>query len=134
MPKTTLLFMSKLLIVDDSKDLLEAMELILAQKGYVVKTLPDSKNINDQIEAFTPDLLILDIFLAGRDGRDICKELRNIIENKYLCIIIFSASPKALEDYKSYGADDFLEKPFGIDNLIEKIEKVLSSCKAKAEN
>ena len=126
--------MSKLLIVDDSTDLLEAMDLILAQKGYVVKTLRDSKNVNDQIEAFNPDLLILDIFLAGRDGRDICKELRKIIENKYLCIIIFSASPKALEDYQSYGADDFLEKPFGINNLIEKIEKVLNSCKAKAEN
>ncbi len=125
--------MSKLLIVDDSTDLLDAMELILAQKGYIVKTLPESKNIYDEIDGFNPDLLILDIFLGGKDGRDICKELRKIIENKYLCIIIFSASPKALEDYRAYGADDFLEKPFGINNLIEKIENVLSARKEKSE-
>jgi len=123
--------MSKLLIVDDSTDLLDAMELILMQKGYIIKTLPGNTNIFKEINAFNPDLLILDIFLAGKDGREICKELRKIVENKYLCIIMFSASPKALEDYRSYGADDCLEKPFGINNLIEKIEHVLSNCGKK---
>ena len=42
---------------------------------------------------------------------------------------MFSASPKALEDYGAYGADGCIEKPFGINNLVEKIESVLSSCK-----
>ena len=123
--------MSKLLVVDDSTDLLDAMELILEQKGYTVKTLPGNTNIFKEITDFSPDLLILDIFLAGTDGRDICRELRKIVENKYLSIIMFSASPKALEDYQSYGADDYLEKPFGINNLIEKIEHVLSSSREK---
>jgi DNA-binding response OmpR family regulator len=121
--------MSKLLIVDDSTDLLEAMELILSQKGYIVKTLQRSNDIYNEINGFNPDLLLLDIFLAGKDGRDICKELRRINENKYLCIIMFSASLKALEDYKSYGADDFLEKPFGINTLVEKIEQALNAGK-----
>jgi len=126
--------MSKLLIVDDSTDLLDAMELILAQKGYTIKTLPGNTNIFKEITDFSPDLLILDIFLAGKDGREICKELRKIVEKKYLSIIMFSASPKALEDYKSYGADDYLEKPFGINNLIEKIEYVLSSARQNMAN
>jgi DNA-binding response OmpR family regulator len=126
--------MSKLLIVDDSADLLEAMELILEQKGYTVKTLAGSNNIFTELDAFEPDLLILDIFLAGYDGRQICKELRKILQNKYLCIIMFSASPKALEDYKSYGADDCLEKPFGINNLVDKIESVLARCNVKSNN
>jgi len=126
--------MSKLLIVDDSTDLLEAMEIILIQKGYIVKTLSKGHNIYKEIEDFNPDLLILDIFLAGKDGREMCKELRKTIGNKYLCIIIFSASPKALEDYGSFGADDYLEKPFGINNLVEKIESVLNSCKEKSEH
>lgn len=126
--------MSKLLIVDDSTDLLEAMDLILTQKGYTVKTLPTLNSLNATIEDFNPDLVILDIFLGGKDGREICKDLRNIVENKYLCIIIFSASPKALENFQSYGADDCLEKPFGINNLIEKIEFVLNRCREKQEN
>lgn len=123
--------MNKLLVVDDSTDLLEAMEIILTQKGYVVKTLQDCNSISNEISNFNPDLLILDIFLAGKDGREMCKELRKSIVNKYLCIIIFSASPKALENYASFGADDSLEKPFGINNLIEKIESVLNNCKEK---
>ncbi|HWH63434.1 MAG TPA: response regulator [Ginsengibacter sp.] len=130
-PKNANEFMSKLLIVDDSTDLLEAMELILLQKGYEVKTLPEYDSIYKEINNFNPDLLILDIFLAGRDGRDICEELRKTIADKYLCIIMFSASAKALENYKSYGADDYLEKPFGINNLVEKIESVLEACKDK---
>lgn len=126
--------MNKLLIVDDSTDLLEAMEIILVQKGYSVKILPGSNNINKEIAAFNPDLLIIDIFLSGTDGREVCKELRTAIVNKYLGIIIFSASPKALENYKSFGADDYLEKPFGINNLVEKIESVLNNCKEKSAN
>lgn len=126
--------MNKLLIVDDSTDLLEAMEIILTQKRYVVKTLSDSNSILKEINDFNPDLLILDIFLAGKDGREMCMELRKSISNKYLCIIIFSASLKALENYASYGADDFLEKPFGINNLVEKIESVLHNCKEKYVN
>ena len=130
-PKNANQFMSKLLIVDDSTDLLEAMELILLQQGYEVKTLPDYNDIYKEISAFNPDLLILDIFLSGRDGRDICEELRKTVADKYLCIIIFSASPKALENYESYGADDYLEKPFGINILVKKIESVLEACKDK---
>ncbi|HSQ44410.1 MAG TPA: response regulator [Ginsengibacter sp.] len=123
--------MNKLLVVDDSNDLLEAMEIILSQKGYLVKTLQDCNFIFKEISDFNPDLLILDIFLAGKDGREMCKELRKSIANKYLCIIIFSASPKALENYASFGADDYLEKPFGINNLVEKIESVLNNCREK---
>ena len=123
--------MSKLLIVDDSTDLLDAMELILAQKGFEVKTLAGGSHIFEEIANYDPDLLILDIFLAGRDGREICKELRRSIEQRYLSIIMFSASPKALEDYRSYGADDYLEKPFGINYLIDKIHHVLNNRKEK---
>lgn len=124
--------MKKLLIVDDSTDLLDAMEIILLQKGYAVKTLSGWDNIYKEVIDFDPDLVILDIFLAGKDGREICKELRNSIVSKYLCIMVFSASPKALENYKTFGADGYLEKPFGINSLIEKIETVLSSCKVKS--
>ena len=121
--------MSKLLIVDDSTYLLEAMEIILLQRGYTVKTLSGWNNIFKEINVFDPDLVILDIFLAGRDGRELCKELRKRNVIKYICVLMFSASSKALEDFGAYGADGYLEKPFGINNLVEKIESVLSSCK-----
>ncbi len=125
--------MSKLLIVDDSDALLEVMTNILERNGYVVRTLGRAKDVYKAIDEFKPDLLILDIFLAGEDGREICKELRKKPETKDLCVLVFSASPKNLENYKEYDADDVIEKPFDISLLMEKIEKVLQSCKHNEE-
>ena len=123
--------MSKLLIVDDSAALLEVMKNILERNGYIVKTLNNTAGIFNEIREFQPDLLILDIYLAGEDGREICKALKKNDETKHVCILVFSASPKTLEDYKSYYADDFIEKPFDITNLVEKIKSVLDYCKDK---
>ena len=123
--------MSKLLIVDDSVALLEVMKNILERNEYTVKTLNSATNIYKEISEFQPDLLILDIYLAGEDGREICKAIRKNVETRHVCILVFSASPKTLEDYKSYYADDFIEKPFDITNLVEKIKLVLDYCKNK---
>jgi len=122
---------SKLLIVDDSVALLEVMKSILERNGYTVKTLNRTPDIYQVINEFQPDLLILDIYLAGEDGREICKEIRKNAETQHVCILVFSASPKTLEDYRNYCADDFIEKPFDITILVEKIKSVLNNCKGK---
>ena len=131
-PNATTPAMSKLLIVDDSVALLDVMKNILERNGYKVKTLNKSPGIYKEISEFHPDLLILDIYLAGEDGREICKEIRKNVETKDMCILVFSASPKTLENYKTYYADDFIEKPFDITHLMEKIKSVLGYCKEKA--
>ena len=124
--------MSKLLIVDDSTALLEVMKNILERSDYTVRTLNRADDIYNEISDFKPDLVILDIYLAGLDGREICRQLRKKPETSNLCILVFSASPKTLEDYDSYNADDFIEKPFDITILVEKIKSVLDYCKDKA--
>jgi DNA-binding response OmpR family regulator len=117
--------MTKLLIVDDSLDLLEALKIFLEKKGYCVHTLADHHQIFDEIKKVNPDLLLLDIFLSGEDGRDICKKLREHVEIKNMCIMMFSASPEALKNYKIYGADGYIEKPFNLSDLIKKIDAAL---------
>jgi DNA-binding response OmpR family regulator len=121
--------MSKILIVDDSRDILEAMEYFLTEKGYEVKSISTADELLPAIHSFLPDLIILDIFLHGEDGREICKKLRSSIETKYLCILLFSASGKDVKKYKEYGADGYLEKPFGLNDLIKRIESTLQQCK-----
>jgi DNA-binding response OmpR family regulator len=123
--------MSKLLIVDDSSALLEVMKNILERNEHSVKTLNRADDIFSEISSFKPDLLILDVYLAGEDGREICRKLKTSEPTKHLCILVFSASPKTLEDYDSYHADDFIEKPFDISILVEKIRSVLDHCRDK---
>jgi DNA-binding response OmpR family regulator len=120
--------MSKILIVDDSTDILDAMQYFLEEKGYAVKCISKGDELLPAIYSFLPDLIILDIFLHGEDGRDICRKLRSSVATKYLCILLFSASGKDVRDYKEYGADGFLEKPFGLNQLIETVEATLRHC------
>ena len=116
---------TKILIVDDSKDILEGMRMFLELKKYTVQTLINAKNIYGEIAEFNPDILILDIYLSGIDGRELCKELKESKETNHLKIILFSAATNALEDFQSYGADACLEKPFGLEEISNKIEAVL---------
>ena len=121
--------MSKIVIVDDSIDLLEVLKYFLEEKGYEIEILTDTNALVPVIRSFSPDLILLDIFLQGEDGREICKDLRKHEETKYLCVLLFSASSKALTDYKEHGADGYLEKPFGLNEIIEKITATLDTCK-----
>lgn len=121
--------MSKIVIVDDSIDLLDVLRFFLEQRGYEVETASTEKDLASLIRSFSPDLIILDIYLQGEDGREICKNLRKQIDTKYLCILLFSASTKKLANYKEYGADGYIEKPFGLNEVIDKIESVLETCK-----
>jgi DNA-binding response OmpR family regulator len=121
--------MSKIVIVDDSRDLLEVLKYFLEEKGYEVETATKQKDLIPLINSFSPDVLLLDIYLQAEDGRDICKELRKNEETKYLCILMFSASAKALANYKEYGADGYIEKPFGLNEIVDKIESTIETCK-----
>ncbi len=121
--------MSKIVVVDDSMDLLEVLKFFLEEKGYEVETVTKKQDLISIIKSFSPDLIILDIYLQGEDGREICKDLRSYEETKYLCILMFSASTKALINYKEYGADGYIEKPFGLNEIVNKIESTLETCK-----
>jgi DNA-binding response OmpR family regulator len=123
--------MGKLLIMDDSADLLNALKYILEHIGHTVKTLLNADDIYREISEFQPDLLILDIFVDGKDGREICKELRKSVENKDLPVLVFSSYTKTLEDYKSYYADDYIEKPFELKSLVEKITLVMNGVRSR---
>ncbi len=117
--------MKKLLIVDDSAVLLEIMKSLLEGLGYAVRTLPGADKLYETIMQYRPHLLILDILLGTDDGRDICRKLRKDVSTRDMSVLVFSASPKYLENYRRYGANDYMEKPFDIKELVEKIRFLL---------
>lgn len=114
--------MLKVLILDDDLDILDATGLLLSSKNYDVLTASNSEDFFTRLIEFHPDIVIIDILLQGNDGRQVSQKLRQDPANKYLCILVFSASPTMMHDFKSYGIDACLEKPFDIKNLVEKIE------------
>ena len=115
----------KIFIVDDEPDILEFLQVILEEEGYMVVTAVKSDYLENLHNGGLPHLILLDMLLSGKDGREIVKHLKSQEETKHIPVIMFSAHPSAEETALSAGADDFLAKPFDIDVLLAKITRFL---------
>ena len=115
----------KILVVDDDPDILIAIQAMLEDEGYVVE-ITEKGEYAEQLQAANyPDLILLDMLLSGKDGREITRLLKNQLDTKHIPIIMLSAHPGAFKETLAAGADDFLAKPFDIDMLLAKVEHYL---------
>jgi DNA-binding response OmpR family regulator len=114
----------KILVVDDDQDIREIIIFILEAEGYQVSGLDNGNAVIDAIERSRPDMLLLDVQLGDRDGRDICRELKEQVLTQNIPIMIISATHgwESLNE-KRCGADDFLAKPFDVSELIEHVKR-----------
>ncbi|MFT3680760.1 MAG: response regulator [Ferruginibacter sp.] len=117
--------MSKILVVDDSSDLLELFAFIFQTKGFEVKTAASRAKLEQELFSFNPDLILLDVKLQFDMGNKICREIKDDPASAHIPVILISANRELLQDYKDYKADDFIEKPFEMDQLIATITKYL---------
>ena len=115
----------RLLIVDDDSDILEFLQVILEEEGYEVVTSDKGDYLEQLHNGGLPHLILVDVLLSGKDGREIVKYLKSQEETKHIPIIMFSAHPSAEETARQAEADDFLAKPFDIDVLLAKIAHFL---------
>jgi DNA-binding response OmpR family regulator len=118
--------MQKILIIDDDPDVLTVLQLLLKKKGYDVGTATKEDEAYKQIDAFMPNLIVLDVLLSGVDGRQICKKIKTSEKRKHIPVIMFSAHPGAQKNMENFGADDFLPKPFQSEKILERIEAQLT--------
>jgi DNA-binding response OmpR family regulator len=114
----------KILIADDDPGILDAIGIMLEFEGYEVKCTPNCDSLLTMENEF-PDLLLLDIWMSGTDGRDVCKQLKRNRNTSKIPIVLISASKDIERSALEAGADAFLAKPFEMDDLLEKIEKYI---------
>jgi DNA-binding response OmpR family regulator len=118
----------KILIADDDRDILNIIGLILEEEGFEVELLQTGNEVFEHISSFQPNLIILDVMLGNMDGREICNSIKTTKDTRHIPIIMISATHNMAESIKkSCKPDDFLEKPFDIINLINKVELKLSA-------
>jgi len=116
--------MAKIIIVDDYVDLQDFFTSLLEFNGFEVKSAGSATELNTLLNSFIPDLILLDVMLGTESGREICKGLKE--KHKEISIILISANPRSLDNYKECGADDIIEKPFTITIVLDKINKLLA--------
>jgi DNA-binding response OmpR family regulator len=119
--------MPSIFVIDDDKDLLQVIKSLLMKKGFNVWTFMHWNIAKNAMKFFEPQLILLDVFLSGIDGLDICQKLKASAYTRHIPILMFSAFPKIAEiAIDDYGADDFIAKPFEVGDLIKKVHSVLS--------
>lgn len=108
--------MKKILVVEDDADILDIVQQILVSHGFDVQTHSTGLGVPDIVMHYHPNLILLDIRLPGKLGTEVCRELKQIDTN--LPILLFSAHADQGEALAICDADGFIQKPFGIKNLI----------------
>jgi DNA-binding response OmpR family regulator len=113
-----------IVIADDDPAILDAMKMILELYDFKVETVEDGR-VLPKLMSLRPKLLFLDICMSGVDGGEICKTLKTIDATKDIPVVMISASCDLIKTVKQVGADDYLAKPFEVQDLLSKVNKYL---------
>lgn len=113
--------MKRVLIVDDNSDILWVVETILKRYGFEVMSTLKGEEVMDKTEEYNPQLILLDVFLSGIDGIEVCNNLKANPSTKDIPVIMFSAHTNFHDIMKFCKADDFVSKPFDSNELVKKI-------------
>lgn len=114
-----------ILIADDDKAIVDSITAILDHSGYEVLKVLDGTSVLQAVKAL-PDLILLDIQMPGHDGQTVCRQLKRQASTKDIPIIMISASMDVRNKAAQSGADDYLEKPFDMDTLQQKVFNLLN--------
>lgn len=115
--------MKKILIFDDDKSILEVFTIIFAENGYEVEISETSHNIIERVEAFKPNLILMDNWIPEIGGIEALKLLRNHKDYSTIPVIYISANSDIISLAKKATADDYIAKPFDLTELETKVER-----------
>jgi two-component system response regulator BaeR len=116
--------MSTILIVEDEPKLAALMADYLKASGFEAHCIADGLEVVPWVRAHSPDLILLDLMLPGRDGLEICRELRHFSE---VPVIIVTAKVEEIDRLVGLevGADDYVCKPFSVRELVARVKAIL---------
>jgi two-component system, OmpR family, response regulator MtrA len=114
----------RILIVEDDAVMARVLGDTLTGEGFAVEWIPDGERLLEKLRTFSPDLVTLDVSLPRRDGFELCRMLRRIAE---IPVVMLSARSEHADRRRGLlaGADDYVTKPFDLDDLMTRIRAVL---------
>ena len=113
--------MKKILIFDDDKSILEVISIIFEENGYSVEISETSHDIIQKVSSFRPDVILMDNWIPNIGGVEATKLLKNNDEFKDIPVIYVTANSDIKTLAKNAQANDFVAKPFNLEDLEEKV-------------
>jgi two-component system KDP operon response regulator KdpE len=115
---------ARVLVVDDEPQITRVLKTVLSSQGYDVRTAAEGESALASFRDWSPDLLITDLYMPHMDGVELCRRVR---ESSSVPIIVLSVKgeERTKVDALDSGADDYVTKPFGIDELMARVRAAL---------
>jgi len=111
----------RILVVENNKDILDLISIVLEDAGYEYELFTNEKNIFEHIIQFEPDAILLDIVQPTLEGTELCRQIKAAEGTTHIPVIVLSTHPK-IEKVKEVCADEVIAKPFDIDFLLETLD------------
>jgi two-component system response regulator MtrA len=125
--------MTRVLVIEDSNDLAQGLRYNLELEGYAVKVADDGNAGLSMAREWDPDLVILDLMLPGMDGYSVLRTLR--ADGRQTPVLILSARGEEADKVRGFqlDADQYVTKPFGLIELLERVKSLLRRSRARTE-
>lgn len=124
--------MPRVLVVDDEEFLADVVATALRYEGYETRTAGSSAQAVQAVRAFDPDLVVLDVMLPDRSGVDTCRELRRLGHDAPVVFLTARDAPADRVAGLRVGGDDYVTKPFSLDELVLRVRAVLRRTTGRA--
>jgi excisionase family DNA binding protein len=118
----------KALVVDDDEELVELIKDVLEADGrFDIRTANNGFDAGMMVKEYHPDIIVLDVMLPDINGREVCQRVRgdNTLDDCQIICISGMVEQDKIQELRDSGANDFMQKPFEIEKLVERICKLL---------
>ena len=115
---------SRVLVVDDEPQITRVLKTVLSSQGYEVRTAAEGESALSNFKEWSPELVITDLYMPHMDGVELCRRIREVSSVPIIVLSVKGEERSKVEALDS-GADDYVTKPFGIDELMARVRAAL---------
>ena len=123
---------SRVLIVDDEPQITRVIKTVLSSQGYQVRTAAEGESALSSLNEWHPELVITDLYMPRMDGIELCRRIR-AVSTVPIIVLSVKGEERAKVEALDSGADDYVTKPFGTDELLARVRAALRRGGAPAE-
>lgn len=124
-----MLYSSKILLLDDNRDLLQIVQIILKGQGYETILASSVEEAILKIRIHKPVLILMDVCISDQDGYSFCSQLKNDPDTGNIRVIMMSGEDANPSMVRYAHADDFMQKPFDYNDLIARVQNHYAQCR-----
>src|SRR5919205_2180153 len=123
---------SRVLVVDDEPQITRVLRTVLSSHGYQVRTAAEGESALTNFKEWSPELVITDLYMPHMDGIELCRRIREV-SSVPIIVLSVKGEERTKVDALDCGADDYVTKPFGMDELLARVRAALRRSGSEAE-